>query len=117
MLQDELHGAGSGYAAVAAGGVIGADTGFVAITGPGGALTTAQALDFAIAFASNPGNAFVNGDSLLIAFGDGSDIGIFRVSDSAADQGSVFDSAQLLLLLQGTGNAAALTPENVIDFQ
>ncbi len=117
MLQDELHGAGTGYAEVAAGGVIGADTGFVAITGLGGEITTARALAFAIELASNPGNAFVNGDSLLIAFGDGIDVGIFRVSDSVADAGSVFDSAQLLLLLQGTGSAAALAPENVVDFQ
>ena len=47
----------------------------------------------------------------------GIDVGIFRVSDSVADAGSVFDSAQLLLLLQGTGSAAALAPENVVDFQ
>jgi Ca2+-binding RTX toxin-like protein len=117
MLLEELHGAGTGYAEVAAGGVIGADTGFVAITGPGGEITTARALAFAIELASNPGNAFVNGDSLLIAFGDGIDVGIFRVSDSVADAGSVFDSAQLLLLLQGTGSAAALAPENIVDFQ
>jgi len=110
LAQGDLRGTGLHYAEVAAGGEIGLNVGLVVVTATG-ALTTEQALTFANGLVRSGGDQ----DILFVAFSNGTDSAIFRVSDS--DDGNViFDSAQLLVTLQGIGNAASFEVGNFVDF-
>jgi hypothetical protein len=113
--QVDLHGAGTAYAEVAAGGAIGPDVGFAAIVTPAAALSAAAALDLANGLSNAAGQGFVAGDSLLVAFADGRDTAIFRVRDGD-DADIAFDVAEMLALLRGVDDAARLTAQNFADF-
>jgi hypothetical protein len=86
--------------------------GLVVIT-TSGALTTTQALTFANGLVAT---GAADQDILFVAFSNGTDAAIFRVNDSD-DAGTAFDSAQLLVTLQGVSSAASFDSANFVDFQ
>jgi Ca2+-binding RTX toxin-like protein len=112
LAQSALRGTGVDYAEVASGGTIGANVGLVVIT-TSGALTTTQALTFANGLVAT---GAADQDILFVAFSNGTDAAIFRVNDSD-DAGTAFDSAQLLVTLQGVSSAASFDSANFVDFQ
>ena len=111
LAQSALRGTGFDYAEVASGGTIGANVGLVVIT-TSGALTTTQALTFANGLVAT---GAADQDILFVAFSNGTDAAIFRVNDSD-DTGTAFDSAQLLVTLQGVQNAVDFVQQNFVDF-
>lgn len=121
LAQADLFGNGTLFAKVAAGGQIGPDTGLVVITDVQANLETAadaeaRALVLANGLLPTQGASFANGDALMIVFSTGAEAGIFVVRDSAGDQDLQFDSAQLLVVLDGVSNAGTLNVQNFIDF-
>jgi Ca2+-binding RTX toxin-like protein len=111
LAQSALRGTGVNYAEVAQGGTIGANVGLVVIT-TSAELSATQALAFANELVAA---GAADQDILFVAFSNGTDAAIFRVNDSD-DSGTAFDSAQLLVTLQGVTSAAALDPANFVDF-
>jgi len=111
LAQSALRGTGFDYAEVASGGTIGANVGLVVIT-TSGALTTTQALTFVNGLVAT---GAADQDILFVAFSNGTDAAIFRVNDSD-DTGTAFDSAQLLVTLQGVQNAVDFVRQNFVDF-
>ena len=121
LAQADLFGTGALFAKVEAGGQIGPNTGLVVITDVQANIGSqadaeARALVLANGLLPTQGASFANGDALMIVFSDGTDTGIFVVRDSAGDQDLQFDSAQLLVVLDGVSNAGALNVQNFIDF-
>ena len=109
--QDVLHGTGLLVQQLAAGGDLDDNAGLALVTTPQIGLDALVARGLANGLQS----LFEDGDVLFIAFDDGTDTGIFRVSDSVADEDTLFDEAELLVTLQGV-TVANLAPENFVDF-
>jgi Ca2+-binding RTX toxin-like protein len=109
--QDVLHGTGLLVQQLAAGGDLDDNAGLALVTTPQIGLDALVARELANGLQS----LFEDGDVLFLAFDDGTDTGIFRVSDSVADEDTLFDEAELLVTLQGV-TVANLAPENFVDF-
>jgi Ca2+-binding RTX toxin-like protein len=109
--QDVLHGTGLLVQKLAAGGILDVNAGLALVTTPQIGLDALVARELANGLQS----LFEDGDVLFLAFDDGTDTGIFRVSDSVADEDTLFDEAVLLVTLQGV-TVANLAPENFVDF-
>jgi Ca2+-binding RTX toxin-like protein len=109
--QDVLHGTGLLVQQLAAGGDLDDNAGLALVTTPQIGLDALVARGLANGLQS----LFEDGDVLFLAFDDGTDTGIFRVSDSVADEDTLFDEAELLVTLQGV-TVANLAPENFVDF-
>jgi Ca2+-binding RTX toxin-like protein len=109
--QDVLHGTGLLVQKLAAGGILDVNAGLALVT------TLQIGLDALVAreLANGLQSLFEDGDVLFLAFDDGTNTGIFRVSDSVADEDTLFDEAELLVTLQGV-TVANLAPENFVDF-
>jgi Ca2+-binding RTX toxin-like protein len=112
LAQSALRGSGINYAEVAAGGTIGTNVGLVVITTAATELSTNQALVFADGLSAT----IAEQDVLFVVFSNGTNAGIYRVSDSD-DLGTAFDSAELLVTLNGVTSASSLSATNFIDFQ
>ena len=109
--QDVLHGTGLLVQQLAAGDVLDDNAGLALITTGQVALEAAIAQDLA----NGLQGVFADGDVLFMAFDDGTNTGIFRLSDSVEDEDTAFDQAELLVTLQGV-TVGTLAPENFVDF-
>ncbi len=109
--QDVLHGTGLLVQKLAAGGILDVNAGLALVTTPQIGLDALVARGLANGLQS----LFEDGDVLFLAFDDGTDTGIFRVSDSVADEDTLFDEAELLVTLQGV-TVGTLAPQNFVDF-
>jgi Ca2+-binding RTX toxin-like protein len=109
--QDVLHGTGLLVQKLAAGGILDVNAGLALVTTPQIGLDALVARELANGLQS----LFEDGDVLFLAFDDGTDTGIFRVSDSVADEDTLFDEAELLVTLQGV-TVGTLAPQNFVDF-
>jgi Ca2+-binding RTX toxin-like protein len=109
--QDVLHGTGLLVQQLAAGGDLDDNAGLALVTTPQIGLDALVARGLANGLQS----LFEDGDVLFLAFDDGTDTGIFRVSDSVADEDTLFDEAELLVTLQGV-TVGTLAPQNFVDF-